>query len=634
MPQFTIAALLSVPVLGMAAALALRLEAALSQPPQLTAMFAMCVCIGLRVKHVYDMIMHIRWRDPCILSAEYFPYSLPPMPTTTDAPAKLSGDRAKKWLAAVSLKMLFAWIASAAMALALSDFLHLRGELLKYEVSRGHLTYPSNNEAVHNTLLLDSNADALTLGIELFDHTHGVQMKIESPLLNASDVIPFNKSGEHQLALPSGPFYSRITLIALGAHVHTNYTIHVLRVQPAITVSLSSSFPSKNPNLSAVVFHEERRLQYLQRHPEWPVPDLDMSVESTLQVTLRSLVMAPFSQAADMANVPVVSEQPCTDVCGEEIAGYGNGCIFEQVVNGQEEQTPLCVGQRAPQGLSLEGLTAADTSVLGKNSKLLTWLQDMAVSGKSVLLGGDKKVIDRMQPFEAVASDSTSLTNSFRLKIPLMHLVEGEHYLDIAATQDLTSAEHLSIPFVIMTHPPVLSLHVNCSDCFLLPGFDKQSLRKEYALCSRGVEAIKNVIASTDDSRFKVTAMEFPAGVSCLGHGKGKDIRKEFRAFRKDECAWCKYYQPWAEGYDVAVVHSTAMCLRLALGLKNVTLLKETIAPTINAGDRANKCVDEGGLLGDAVRRSEKLELVKVLLDSKSDPNAESEGETPMEIAA
>ena len=209
----------------------------------------------------------------------------------------------------------------------------------------------------------------------------------------------------------------------------------------------------------------------------------------------------------------------------------------------------------------------------------------MAVSGKSVLLGGDKKVIDRMQPFEAVASDSTSLTNSFRLKIPLMHLVEGEHYLDIAATQDLTSAEHLSIPFVIMTHPPVLSLHVNCSDCFLLPGFDKQSLRKEYALCSRGVEAIKNVIASTDDSRFKVTAMEFPAGVSCLGHGKGKDIRKEFRAFRKDECAWCKYYQPWAEGYDVAVVHSTAMCLRLALGLKNVTLLKETIAPTINAGN-------------------------------------------------
>ena len=62
------------------------------------------------------------------------------------------------------------------------------------------------------------------------------------------------------------------------------------------------------------------------------MPVLGFSSPSScpIEVTLRSLVMAPFSQAADMANVPVVSEQPCTDVCGEEIAGYGNGCIFEQ----------------------------------------------------------------------------------------------------------------------------------------------------------------------------------------------------------------------------------------------------------------------------------------------------------------
>ena len=103
-----------------------------------------------------------------------------------------------------------------------------------------------------------------------------------------------NASGEQQLSLPSGPLYSRLSLLAVGDYVNTTYVIHILRVGEAISLGLSGSFSeAKYPDLAGIVFREERRLQYQLGHRVWHVPDIDFSANITLLVNMTSLIFAP-----------------------------------------------------------------------------------------------------------------------------------------------------------------------------------------------------------------------------------------------------------------------------------------------------------------------------------------------------
>ncbi|CAE7942396.1 unnamed protein product [Symbiodinium necroappetens] len=629
------------------------MRAAFSESPQLSALAVICTCVLLHAKHLHDATSsHNKWREPQIQSKEYVPFTALPLQMASDAPTKLTYDGALKWLAAKAVKMIFAWLASCALAMILLDLLQMRGQLLKYDVSRGHLTSPGSREAFHNTLLLDTNADSLTLNVELFDHTRDLLLKVEHPLLNDTELVRFNESGEHQISIPPGPLYGRISLWAVGSYADTNYTIHVIRVAPAIKVSVNSSFnSSKHPSLADVRFYEERRLQYLLEYPTWYVPDVDMAATSAIEVSLDSVVLAPMALDGQSSDVPTVSPRRCSHVCGPRKAGFGNACVYEQAV---ELPVPLCVGLHSPQQLDMD---TSDLSVAGKNSTLLDWLRDVNVSGKFVMLDDFSTEDGTMHwPFDAAV---VGLHNSFSLSTSLSSLA-GSVQLEIAVTQDPTSAEQLRIPLQIVAHPPAVQLALNCSTgstCFFLPEFNMESPRTEYALC--GAET-QNVSVWVDDPRFTIRATDSAEATQCTGHGQV--MRTEYRVSRAEsekDCPWREYYVPWDSGYDLVVRRSILKCLEMAVDSQAVKALGSILETTryegrvkrfevrdlmgaemllvrmglVESADN-NPCVDDAGLLGASLRKTPDIQMAKLMLEMDANPSAKSGQDTPLQIAA
>ncbi|CAE7203538.1 unnamed protein product [Symbiodinium sp. CCMP2592] len=631
-PQHLLSGVFGAVLTLMTALLVSGVSAAWSETSRLSGIILNGICLALHGKHLHDAIAsHKKWREPQVQSKEYLALTMFPLQATEDAPPELTRERAQNWLVAKAVKATFSWLAASVLAVILLDAVQLRGQLLKYDVSRGYLTSPGCREAFHNTLLLDTNADSLTLNAEVFDAQSGLMLKVEHPLLNSSEEIGFNSSGEHQISLPSGPLYGRIVLRALGSYKNTNYTIHVIRVASAVTVSMNSSFNgSKYPKLANTRFLEKRRLQYLLQHPTWYVPDLDMVSNSTIEVVLDSVVLAPLVPAAlgpneKNASMPMVSSSQCSDICGAARAGFGNDCIYEEAVDLPE---PLCVGQNTAQDLNLE---KSDLSVAGKGSALLDWLRDVNVSGKMVTLDNfEKEGGSTHLPFKALAG---GLYDSFLLSTPLASLAGGVQ-LDIAVTQDPTNAEDLTIPLVIVPHPPPIQLDLNGSKIgyFLLPEMMRETPRTEYAICGN-VDAVQNLSAKVDDPRFTVLQNESHEAVQCTGHGF--DSRTEFRVVRAEPCDWCEHYTPWdAAGYDLVLRRSILLCLETAVNLENAQALESILKPTIHAGDAHNKCLDKAGLLGDAIRKTKDAQMVQVMLKMGADASALSRGQTPLQIAA
>ena len=268
-PRYQLSAVFGATVLLMTMLLLSGVPAAWSETSHLSGIALSLASLGLHAKHLYDALAsHQKWREPQVKSKEHLILTMSPLEATEDTPPDLAHERAQKWLAAKAVKATFAWLAVSVLAAILLDVVQLRGQLLKYDVNRGHLTSPGGSEAFHNTLLLDTNADSLMLNVELFDHTQNLTLKIEHPLLNDSEEIAFNASGEHQMDIPAGPLYSRILLRAVGSYRSTTYAIHVIRVAPAITVSLNSSFDGSDyPNLADVRFVERRRLRQPDEEP-------------------------------------------------------------------------------------------------------------------------------------------------------------------------------------------------------------------------------------------------------------------------------------------------------------------------------------------------------------------------------
>ena len=72
-----------------------------------------------------------------------------------------------------------------------------------------------------------------------------------------------NDTADYPISLPTGPLYTRISILASGSVLNTRYVVHILRVGTAINVSLTGTFDAEQfSDTSIVTFREERRLQY------------------------------------------------------------------------------------------------------------------------------------------------------------------------------------------------------------------------------------------------------------------------------------------------------------------------------------------------------------------------------------
>ena len=288
---------------------------------------------------VYSMsVARDKWREPQLDNKEIYTFMVKAMPSTDKEPPNLSGERAGKLLVSHYIArslILVGFILAARITL---DTLQLRGELVDYSVNRGKLVYPAGSHAIHNTLLLDQNADSLTLNVELGDFTYGLMIQLEHPLVSDSEDLFLNQSGEQQLSIPAGPLYSRLTLLALGNYVNTTYTVHILRVGEAVTVSLTSTFnTTKYPELAGSLFEEHRRLQYQLQHEVWHVPDVDLSNKAALRINMTSLVFAPMSLGKDVGTA--LLGEACD--CKREEPGRVHNTDEHTVALGRRETRPV-----------------------------------------------------------------------------------------------------------------------------------------------------------------------------------------------------------------------------------------------------------------------------------------------------
>ena len=326
-PQLLEISRMSIPIVTVFALLSLFVTAALlaempfsSNPP--LSFLLLLANMALQAKGMYEATAgRSKWRKPRLQNGEVYPMTVQQTPKTTERPRELSSARGKQSMMARHLTRILAAMAVCLAARSGKDVLHIRGELIDYGFNRGHLTYPACSQAYHNTLLLDTNVDSITMELTPGEYTHSIMMKFDSPHTGEGEFqsIPLNRSTQIQLPLPPSPLYSRVMLLALGAYAKTTYVIHVLRTVEAIELSLQSSFnTTQYPELKNPVFSEHRRLQYQRHHRQWYVPDLDLASNSTLRVNMTSAVLAPLT--GDVADVPQIGNR-----CGCQPQEEGRG---------------------------------------------------------------------------------------------------------------------------------------------------------------------------------------------------------------------------------------------------------------------------------------------------------------------
>lgn len=103
-------------------------------------------------------------------------------------------------------------------------FSPVRGVLVDYSFSEGHLVYPSHATARQNTLLLHESTDSVNFVFERGASTKSVTLKLEHlqlenqtlsvPLLDEVQEEQRQPMLKYQLNLPQGPLYSRVTVEA------------------------------------------------------------------------------------------------------------------------------------------------------------------------------------------------------------------------------------------------------------------------------------------------------------------------------------------------------------------------------------------------------------------------------------
>ncbi|CAE7545753.1 unnamed protein product [Symbiodinium sp. CCMP2456] len=591
----------------------------------------LCFLLGLAMhgKAMYDSCaVRRKWREPQLASQEVYTATLEAMQSTSEPPASLSRKRAQSLSVLRHVTTAVVVIALMLVARVTLDVLQLRGELVDYGLTRGKLIYPSGSSAFHNTLLLDQNADSFTVDLHLGEFTRGAEIKLVHPFVTKDDQehgsFFLNASGEQQLSLPSGPLYSRLSLLAVGDYVNTTYVIHILRVGEAISLSLSGNFSeAKYPELAGTVFREERRLQYQLRNRLWYVPDIDFSANITLLVNMTSLVFAPMvsdvSGSQEHVGNMAASIPRLADRCRFESAGQDSKYVVEEEVdvgNGK-----FCICQHAAEHSVYPDL--GNAGVAGPESGMLPWLRDTQFSGKWVHLtpGSD---------FTADVSGNHSLSTVFRLT-GVLKVQDDNTAVQIVATQDLTNTEALEVPLMVVSGAPQPMLRVKDESdaCFLLPTFSPNA-QMDYAICG-GQGALERVEAfvNVTDSRFRVIPEDLQESGSC-----GIVRRRGFRSVRKDDSgcgAWCHRYLPRGARYDLTVSHSPGNCIEFALDLHNATAFSNSLWMTTSVPN-GQRCLDDGWL-NQAVRLNFSA-AVEELLAWDADPSKIFKGVTPLQTAA
>ncbi|CAE7317506.1 unnamed protein product [Symbiodinium sp. CCMP2592] len=571
------------------------------------------------------------WREPQIRCKEYHKVATELLPQSVELP-QLSKNRALKLAGTHYFAACLVILAATALGLAALDSCQRRGELVDFSFDRGHLIYPAEGQAFHSTLLLDETVDSVVLSIQAGQNTQQIQLSLEHPLLAVNEslhTLGKEKSGEFQLFLPAGPLYSRISLtaLAMGSLAHTSYVFHVLRRGDAVKVSIQGSFdPKKYPGIRSQ-FEETRRLSYLLEHPNWYIPDISR-LNTNFAVSFSPVIFAPLvAQARASADAMGIADS-CD--CGNDTAGYGNACAWQKFTNISGSGARCIFSYKTLPELVLH----QPGSVAGDSFGLASWLADVSVSGRSVAFlpwaGNDRGTTAEsgliyFNPEEASDSERRKkLEVTFTVSMPLQPLIGEPAQLLIATTADPTDAEATSIPVALIPHAPPIRLQPTE---FLTPAFDMQDMQKDYAWCSW--ETVHQMTGHVEDERFAVEARRIDTKEACEGDVRGM----EFQAVRVGSCMdWCGLYTPRAETYDLAVVRSGLRCLKNAVVANNFEVLQRVMSGSMLSDDK-KACVQQLGLLGDAIRRN-RTAAAKTLVEHKVDPSKASLGEMPLAIAA
>eukprot|EP00438_Fugacium_kawagutii_P010176 Skav235868 [mRNA] locus=scaffold1693:348437:350816:- [translate_table: standard] len=513
---------------------------------------------------------------------------------------------------------------------------NLTGNLVDYSFSKGHLTYTAEAAGFHNTLLLHDATDSMTFFFEGAAHTDSIHLELEHPQMELKDVgkiplfpqgdQPAAAAGEFQVNLPAGPLYSRITVEVAG-----KMKVQASKYPGRDSVRYSQTSDSNGTNISA--FTEQRRWLYQEKMPEWYVPNLTGT--ATLEVELRPVCFAPLGPAENGGARVVRYAGDC--LCGKDRTGAGNECPKETVVKLGIADTskPLCLfWQESERRTSVDELKIDRSSKasLGKGSDMVEWLQDVQRSGKSAKLRMDPQdnasESDLQLEWKLSAENATEfqVSNIFSVSMSSEVLIQSAQ-LVVSTTLDQTDAEEQAVPLRIVPHSPpiVLSIGSGSNAGFLLPAFNVNNRRNDYAVC--GLPDVRLVQGEDVDSRFGVDMRVLELEEDCF---RDKVSQKQFWAFRNDSNTNSAWYPPWNDNYDVAVTLSPQRCLNEAIDLGDITAVQRIMdwIPEGQPKHYQNSC----RLLQRAIRldRPHMIpELLKFL-----DPGCENCTETPLGVAA
>ena len=526
------------------------------------------------------------------------------------------------------------------------DGVQMRGELVDYSLSRGYTATPPHADTVQNTVVLHTNIDSLTFSFAPGPYTSKLQFQLLHPLADSNDSkasldaedVEGNK-GALTLSLPRGPLYSRL-IIEAWSHLHrepTLYMFHLLRVGDAMSISMNATV---NPDRFEkeqlpVHFHEERRWSHQAQHPEWYVPDLDISANGSVRLVHLPVVFAPLLQydsRARFANWQGMTLVASTCRCDPERPGFGNSCSKEQQVN--LRGADLCLFQHvAAADLLAEDYGAG--SVCRNSRELASWLSDVNVSGKSAALrldataSRDSTSVLPLEPAETPhSSNRTFIGSVFETFLPIPVLSQATQ-LAVATTQDMTDAEQLVVRFKVVSHPPPIQLRINSG--FFLPETIPGEEQPNHAAC--GVSDLGEVSAEVFDPRFRVEDKVVSKGLDCDGHSTLR--QKHFKVVRLPDssCApYCSSYNPWAPPHDASVTLSVSRCLDEAILLGKVDTFGK-IRESLKSG--AKVVLAGCHTLRKAVKLNQS-HIAKDILESKqASPNGAAEDdESPLQVAA
>lgn len=618
-------------------------------------------CVSLLVTvalHLCDYYMSRegleKWRSPQLRIAEFTRISCKGLEVAREGVEKpeLTAGRDFRHHCSRLLLWLYTMGALGLLMLIVLDGVKMQGELLDYSFSRGYVATPPHSQAMHNTVLLHSSVDTVSFAYEPGPFTSRIEMCLEHPLMEAKQVTLFDADdsgsemqGDYAISLPASPLYSRLIVQATSHLLErpTEYVFHFVRVGEAVVLSINGTVNPEHfaADMAPVHFHERRRWQYHVSHPTWFVPDLQMTVNSSLQVEYLPIIFAPLLAhqpgETEMESLAGLSMLAGTCHCEPEEPGFGNACAFELPITLPNGSTTCIFQHGVKRRLLLEDFSSGS---LSNGTRLAKWLLNVDLSGKSVEL----ELIDPVnssessQLLEAIRleanASSSPLANVFRLSVPTAVLITQAAQLVIKATQDMTDAESLAAPLRVVSHPPPIHLSISniSSRGFMLPDPSTSEDRADFAGCL--LPDLGLVEGSVLDSRFVVEVKEVSRGPDCSGEGALK--HKQFSAVRRPSkhCdPYCSFYRAWTDrNYDVSVVLSIGACFNQAIELNNLRALHEEAE---EVGGYSPAIFGRCGTLHRAIQLGRNLIASEMLGPLHANPDGGHEaGQTPLQVAA